>query len=123
MTGIKLEVINKELSVCKLKSADQIDTGSGFFFAARTSDEISLVCDTGSVPSDAVARSDGWKALRVTGTLDFSLVGILSGISGALAGAGIGIFAVSTYDTDYILVKKKDLPRAAAALRDAGYGI
>jgi hypothetical protein len=69
-----------------------------------------------------VAREDGWRAMRVVGTLDFSLTGILSGIATALADAKIGIFAVSTYDTDYILVKQENLDRAVEALKEAGYG-
>ena len=86
----------------------------------ETDREISLVCETEDVPAGAVERVDGWKAFRVCGTLDFSLVGILSELSGILASNGIGLFAVSTYDTDYILVKEADLDRALAALAKAG---
>ena len=82
---------------------------------------ISLVCETASVPENTLAREDGWRAFRVEGTLDFSLTGILSGLSAVLAENKIGIFAVSTYNTDYILVKEENFEKAAAALEAAGY--
>lgn len=76
-----------------------------------------------SVPTNTTFRDDGWRAFRICGTLDFSLIGILSKISTILAEAEIGIFALSTYDTDYILVKKCNFEKAMAALRSAGYEI
>ena len=82
-----------------------------------------MVCKTEDAPEDAVEREDGWRAFRIAGVLDFSLVGILSKISGILAGEGIGIFAVSTYNTDYILVREEDFDRALNALEARGYGI
>ena len=94
-----------------------------FTFASATDAERSLVCPVDAVPENTVARDDGWRAFRVCGTLDFSLIGILAGISRVLADAGIGIFAVSTYDTDYVLVKSGDFGRALDALCDAGYRI
>jgi hypothetical protein len=75
------------------------------------------------VPAITVARSDGWRAFRVAGTLDFSLVGILAALSKTLADAGVGIFAISTFDTDYILTKAEDFDRALAALRAAGHDV
>jgi len=75
------------------------------------------------VPGNTVARSDGWRAFRIEGILDFSLVGILSSISGLLAGAGIGIFAVSTFNTDYIMTRAEDLEKALLVLLQAGYTI
>ncbi len=68
-------------------------------------------------------HEDGWRALRVKGVLDFSLTGILAKISGILANAKIGIFAVSTYNTDYILMKKENFEKALNVLSDAGYDI
>ncbi len=70
---------------------------------------------------ETAAREDGWRAFRIEGVLDFSLTGILSAISGILAENGIGIFAVSTYNTDYILVKAENLVKALDVLREAGY--
>ena len=120
---MELRKLAYDLSVCKVESMADINVDAGFFFIGKTDDELSLVCLTDDVPRKTLAREDGWRAFVVQGVLDFSLVGILSGISGALAGAGVGIFAVSTYNTDYILVKAKDFDRAAQALSAAGYDI
>ena len=78
---------------------------------------------TEDAPAATLAREDGWRAFRVEGVLDFSLTGILSGLSGVLAENGIGIFAVSSYNTDYILVKAVDFARAMAALEQAGHEV
>ena len=118
-----LEVLNDRLTVCKVDSFAGINTGSGLFFIGVTDEEISLVCRTEDTPANTTDRVDGWRGFRVTGVLDFSLTGILSGISGVLAKAKIGIFAVSTYNTDYILVKENDLAEALSALECAGYTI
>ena len=121
--GLKLEKLPYGMTVCKLASAEDIDLSAGFYFIGRTDEEISLVCRTECAPERTVAREDGWRGFRAAGILDFSLTGILSGISGALAENGIGIFAVSTYNTDYILVRDADFDRAAAALEEAGYEV
>lgn len=81
----------------------------------------SLVCITEDVPDNVTERDDGWKAFRIQGTLDFSLIGILSEISTLLAENDIGIFAVSTYNTDYIFTKTANYEQALKALADAGY--
>lgn len=107
-----------DITVCKLTDLCHVNTKSDFFFLSRTDEEISLVCRTEETPNATVAREDGWKAFRIEGVLDFSLVGILSKISGILADEGIGIFAVSTYNTDYVLVKKENFERALAALEE-----
>ena len=120
---MQLKILPGGLTVCRLPSTDAIDLSAGFYFIGRTDEEISLVCRTESVPENTEKREDGWRAFRIEGTLDFSLVGILSKISGILAESGIGIFAVSTYNTDYILVKAEQLDRAVRALETAGYGI
>ena len=75
------------------------------------------------MPSETTAREDGWKGFRIEGVLDFSLIGILSKISTILAENKIGIFAVSTYNTDYILVKEENFERALSVLSEAGYEI
>jgi len=89
-------------------------------WTARTSDELSIVC-ADHVELDSSARETGWACLRVAGPLDFELTGILAGIATALAEAEISLFALSTFDTDYVLVKVETLPQALAALREAGY--
>ena len=118
-----LEMLTQQFTVCKVRTLPPELLEATFCFVGRTDRELSLVCETSVVPDDAIAREDGWRALRVTGTLDFSLVGILSKLSGILAEADVGIFAISTYDTDYILVKAQQLQRAAEALSDRGIGI
>ena len=115
---IKLKSLPFELSVCKLADLKDADKAKKFFFLSRTQDEISLVCPSADAPGSALEREDGWRAFYVEGTLDFSLVGILSRLSAILAGANIGIFAVSTYDTDYILVKKENYEKAKRALAE-----
>ena len=118
-----LHVLPFDISICKTGVIDGIDLDSEFFFLGKTDEEISLVCKTEDVPKETIERDDGWRGFRIEGQLDFSLIGILSKISSALADEGIGIFAVSTYNTDYILVKEDDLKRALKALKKAGYMI
>ncbi len=120
---MKLEVLPWDLTVCKTVSMEGIDLSAGFFFIGKTDEEVSLVCRTEDTPANTLAREDGWRGFRVAGVLDFSLTGILAKLSAVLAEQGIGIFAVSTYNTDYILVKKEDLGRALAALAAAGYEV
>ncbi len=121
--SMELKKLSHELTVCKVQSMSNIDLDSKFFFVAKTDEEFSLVCLTADVPAQTLEREDGWKCFRIQGVLDFSLIGILSKISGVLADAGIGIFAVSTFNTDYILVKAADFDNAAAVLSSAGYSV
>ena len=120
---MKLERLEYALSVCKLADVESIDLDRDFYFIGRTDSEISLVCRTEFAPDEALEREDGWRAFRISGQLDFSLIGVLSRISGILAESGVGIFAVSTYDTDYILVKEESFEKALDALRAEGYEI
>ena len=120
---MELERLDHELSVCRLASGGKLDINTNFFFAARTDGELSLVCRTEDAPANAEKREDGWRAFRIRGELDFSLTGILARISGVLAENGIGIFAVSTYNTDYILVKKERFEKALKALESVGYTV
>ena len=82
-----------------------------------------MVCRTEDTPLQTTARDDGWKGFRIQGILDFSLIGILSQVSGILANHKISIFAVSTFNTDYVLVKKENFHRALEVLADAGYTV
>ena len=120
---MKLQRLEADFSVCKLKSPAGIDLSQTFCFVGKTDGELSLVCETKHVPAETLARENGWKAFRIVGELDFSLIGILAKISAVLAENGIGIFAVSTYDTDYILVKSEHFEKAMGALTRAGYEI
>ena len=100
-----------------------IRTESDFYFIGRTDEELSLVCKTEETPSNTIERDDGWRGFRIQGVLDFSLIGILSRLSGILAEHKIGIFAVSTYNTDYILVKEENFERALSVLESEGYTV
>ena len=119
----QIELIDVPLSVCKVEDYTGIDIEQPFVFTGSTDEEKSLVCPTAFAPENTIARDDGWRAFRICGMLDFSLIGILSRISGILAENKIGIFAVSTYNTDCILVKEENSARALQALGQAGYTI
>ncbi len=120
---MELEILPYRLTVCKVKEFSAADLGREFFFMARTDGEASLVCRTEDVPPETLRREDGWRGFRVAGVLDFSLTGVMARISGILAEAGISIFAVSTYDTDYVLVKEESFGRAMHALESEGYAV
>lgn len=91
-----------------------------FCCVTRTRNDVTVVCETDCLPAGMQKKEDGWVCLEVEGLLDFSLTGILNQITAPLAEAEISIFAVSTYDTDYVLVKKSFLKAAARALTKAG---
>lgn len=117
---MELHVIEERFTVCKLADSSGIDLNAPWTFLSHTDEELSLVCPTGRVPANTTAREDGWRAFRVQGVLDFSLVGILAEISRVLAEGKISLFAVSTYNTDYILIKEQDFDRALALLEQSG---
>lgn len=102
-----IEKVNGIYAICKLKNNIELKITDGLFFYAKTEDEISLVCDIINIPSDAICVEKSYKAFRVAGSLDFDLTGIISKISDVLANNGIPIFVVSTFDTDYVLVKEE----------------
>lgn len=118
-----LQILPQKLTVCKVTKPSDVDLMHEFFFLSKTDEEISLVCETRYAPSKTTHREDGWKAFRIRGTLDFSLIGILSKITTLLAENQIGIFAVSTYNTDYILIKEENFEKAMRVLGEAGYEI
>lgn len=120
---MKLEKIEYALTICKVVSDLDIDLNKEFYFIGKTDEEYSVVCITEDTPVNTIERDDGWKGIRIRGILDFSMIGILAGISGVLAENKIGIFVVSTFNTDYILVKEKNFDRALEALHLAGYEI
>ena len=118
---MEIKALTDLFSVCKVEGATQIDLSKDFCFIAKTDEEISLVCPTKNVPAVTSARDDGWRGFRIQGTLDFSLIGILAKISAILAEQRIGIFAISTYNTDYIFVKEENFAKALKSLAEHGY--
>ena len=123
MENLNLERLPRELTVCKVESLADIDVSAEMLFVAKTDEELSCVCFTDDAPSRTLEREDGWKGFRIKGVLDFSLVGILSRLSGVLADNDIGVFALSTFNTDFILVKKENFEKALGVLSDAGWSI
>ena len=120
---MRIKVIKDNFSVCKVKDYSLVDLNAEFCFIAKTDEENSLVCITENVPNNVTEHEDGWRAFRIQGELDFSLIGILSRISGLLAEYEIGIFAISTFNTDYILTKEENYLKALKVLEEAGYCI
>ncbi len=120
---MELKQIEHKLTVCQVADLSDINMEADFYFIGKTKEELSLVCKTEDVPSGTVIREDGWRGFYVQGVLDFSLIGILSELSGLLAKNKISIFAVSTYNTDYILVKEENFNRTRDVLTEAGYRI
>ena len=121
--SLQLQVIPETFSICQVENYRGIDIDQPFVFTGRTDEEKSLVCPVSMVPESTLDRSDGWKMFRICGQLDFSLIGILAELSSVFAKAEIGIFAISTYNTDYVLVKDKDYRKAIKALDRAGYRV
>ena len=120
---IILEPLEPRFSVCKVTDYSGIDLTQPFCFTGATDEENSLVCPEALVPDNTTERDDGWKGLRIVGTLEFSMIGILARISKILASNGIGIFAISTYNTDYIFTKEENFEKALKALSGSGYGM
>ncbi len=118
-----LEVIAPELAICEITDVSEIDFSDEFCFVGRTDEEVSLVCGVDRIPKNALKTDAGWRAIRIQGELEFSLTGILSGIASVLAEAKIGIFAISTYRTDYILTKNEMFENALLTLKTAGYTV
>lgn len=116
-----IEIIDCIFSICKVKNYSLVNFESEYCFIGKTDEENSLVCVTSDVPANATECDNGWKAFRIQGILDFSLIGILSEISALLAENEIGIFAISTYNTDYVLTKEENYDKAIDVLCKAGY--
>ena len=124
MPGLVLSVLPTPLAVVRLDPTAAVPAwaASGELTSVtRTADELSIVCDEASVPPDARAAVRGWRALKVAGPLDFALTGVLASLAVPLADARVSIFALSTYETDVVLVRAADLSRACAALTQAGH--
>ena len=114
---MELQLLPDRLAICRLDAVDESElrAASGLFSVTRTADELSVVCPAEDAPQSAEV-SAGWRALKVHGPLDHNEVGVLASIAAPLADAGVSLFPIATYDTDYVLVKEPDLERALAAL-------
>lgn len=120
---MNIKLLDYDFSVCKVENYMQVDFDSEYCFAGKTDDENSLVCISDCVPDNATECDNGWKAFKIQGILDFSLIGIISKISALLADSEIPVFVVSTYNTDYFLIKKEYTEKAVKILSDAGYQV
>lgn len=119
--NMEIKKLDFDFSVCKVKDYSAVNLEEEYCFTGTTDEEKSLVCITENVPARVLEREDGWKAFRIQGVLDFSLVGILARISSLLAEHKIPVFAISTFNTDYILTKKENFEKALDILRENGY--
>ena len=122
---LKLKVLEPPFAVCRLDRADDVvekDLGGPFSSLSVTEDEVSLVCVESAAPASARVEP-GWRCMKVEGPLSFSEVGILASLTTTLAEAGVSLFAISTWDTDYLMVKQGSLATAIDVLVDAGHEI
>lgn len=121
--SLNLLVLPGTFAVCRLGADASVPawaTAGPIFSVTRTADELSIVCEQPLVPEGVRSERD-WHCFRVAGEMPFTMVGVLASLVGPLADEGISVFAVSTFDTDYVLVKEADLERAQQALRQAGH--
>ena len=122
---MKLIVLPEEFAVARFEPSDAVPAWAmqaPMFSVTRTPDELSIVCAASHLPPEVRAER-GWRCLRVAGTIDFAVTGVLASIAGPLADAGVSIFAISTYDTDHVLVRDHALPAAIAAVTAAGHEV
>lgn len=120
---MRIHVIEGKFAVCRLRTAERINLDEDFIFFSKTDEEFSLVCREEKVPYDCLACERGWRAFRIEGQLEFEIVGLISRMSSILADNNIGLFAISTYLTDYTLVKSENLDKALDILQKSGYGL
>ncbi len=120
---MQLQVLQPEFAVCKVEDISLVDMTDAFCFVGKTDEEISLVCDVKKIPANTTEVDSGWKCFRIVGVLDFGLVGILAKIATILAEVKVPIFAVSTFNTDYVLTKTEHFQKAIATLEHNGYEI
>jgi hypothetical protein len=122
---LRLIALSDPFAVCKLESIAPVPTwasSADFLSITRTADELSIVCPQDLVP-DGIRCEPGWRCLRVAGTMDFSMIGVVASLVTPLAQAGISVFVISTFDTDYLLVKETNFEAALSALRSAGHEV
>lgn len=118
-----LQELNHDFAICKLQSLDSVDLSKKFTFVSVTDDEFSLVCNASNIPANTVDIEYGWKGLKIEGILDFGMIGVISKISTLLAEEDISIFVISTFNTDYILLKSDCFDKAVNILCTNGYSV
>lgn len=120
---LSLLAVDGTFAICRLDPHEPVPacaTSCPVWSVTRTADELSIVCAESAVPN-GVPCERGWRCLRVAGPIPFSAIGVLASLTAPLAGADVSIFAISTFDTDYLLVKAVDYERAVSVLRKAGH--
>lgn len=125
MKGLKLRVLPGRLAVARLPGTAAVPgwaDGPGLVSITRREGELSIVCADARVPAEVRAER-GWRALEVEGPIDFQELGVMHGLTGPLARAGVSVLALSTFDTDVLVVREETLGRAVEALRAAGYAV
>lgn len=125
VSTVALRPLEGELAICRLPAdapSPPVPASAALYSVTRTADELSIVCPVADAPRDATVEP-GWRALSVEGPLDFALTGIMAALTQPLAAAGVPMFAISTYDTDYVLVRYHDFDAAIDALRGAGHTV
>jgi hypothetical protein len=123
--NLTLSLLPEKLAICRLDPDAGVPDwayGSRFLSITRADDELSIVCPEAGVPEE-VRSNRGWRCLKVEGPLDLTLTGVLASLANPLAEAQINIFAISTYDTDYLLVKEENLARSIDALTRWGHRV
>ncbi|MEE0776938.1 MAG: ACT domain-containing protein [Bacillota bacterium] len=120
---MNLKLLAEPFTVCKLEDESQLEYSSKYYFVGKTDEEISLVCPTPDVPDFTEAREDGWRCFKIQGELDFSMIGVLSHLTSILAAEDMPLFAVSTFNTDYIFVKEDDLSKALFVLEEENHTV
>lgn len=125
MHQLELQVMTSTLAVCQLRSTEAVPpfpAEAEFFCAVRSASETSVICSEALVPTGAKVES-GWRAMFISSPLDFTMIGILSMLLSPLTAAGIGIMTVSTYNTDYIFVKQRNLDRTVEIFKELGHTV
>ncbi len=120
---LALSILPETFAVCRLEAGGGIPgwaVAGSFYSITRTPEETSIVCPQADVPAGVISEQD-WRCLKVEGPLDFRFTGVLASLANPLAAAGVSIFAIATYDTDYLLIKEQDMSRAWLALIDEGH--
>ena len=119
----QLKRLDIDFTVCQTQDLSGVDLSQEYVFVAKTDEELSLVCETSRVPGNAIICEHGWKALRLEGVIDFEEIGVIADISRIISGAAMSLFVISTYNTDYILLKEANYERSITLLETNGYHI